>query len=86
MTATKEELAKIVAEHDITVPECGSYEASFEAFAAWYATVKDKPSGCENADGMPVTMGMFDVRSLLGEFDADLAEFAKIKNEKGTEE
>lgn len=86
MTATKYELEKIVAAHDITVPECGSYEASFDAFADWYKIVKDKPSGCTNSDGSPVTMGKFDVRSLLGEFDDDLAEFAKIKNEKGTEE
>lgn len=82
MTATKDELAKIVAEHDITVPECGSYEASFEAFASWYEVVKDKPSGSTNADGTPVTMGMFDVQSLIGEFDTDLKEFSGVRGVK----
>ena len=77
MEATDDEMRQIVAQHDLMCPECGTCEASFAAFQAWHALVKDRASGVTN-DGKPVPLGEFDVESLLGMFDQDLRAYAKL--------
>ena len=77
MEATVDEMRQIVAQHDLMCPECGTCEASFEAFQAWHALVKDRASGVTN-DGKPVSLETFDVKSLLGRFDQDLRAYAKL--------
>ena len=77
MEATVDEMRKIVAQHDMMCPECGTCESSFAAFQAWHALVKDRDSGVTN-DGKPVPLGTFDVESLLEMFDHDLRAYAKL--------
>ena len=77
MEATVDEMRQIVAQHDLMCPECGTCEASFAAFQAWHALVKECASGVTD-DGKPVPLGTFDVESLLGRFDQDLRAYAKL--------
>ena len=81
MEATVDEMRQIVAQHDLMCPECGTCEVSFAAFQAWHEIVKDRASGVTN-DGKPVPLGTFDVESLLGMFDQDLRDYAKIFDER----
>ena len=71
MEAKKQAIANIVREHRLD-PVCGAREASFLAFVDWALNI---PTPLLTGKGL-------DVVSLVETFDADLREFANLKQKK----